>query len=37
MNAVIRALREKPPAPLPLDKASNETAVRQAYGPYTIE
>lgn len=35
--AVIRMLRDKPPAPLPLDKASNETAVRQAYGPYTIE
>lgn len=35
--AAIRMLREKPPAPLPFDKASNETAVRQAYGPYTVE
>jgi rubrerythrin len=34
--AIIRRLREKPPAPLPLDKASNQEAVRQAYGPYTV-
>ena len=34
--ALIRILREKPPAPLPLDKASNQEAVRQAYGPYTV-
>lgn len=35
--AVIRILRDKPPAPLPLDKASNQTVVRQALGPYTVE
>jgi rubrerythrin len=35
--AVIRLLRGRPPAPLPLDKASNEGAVRAAYGPYTVE
>ena len=34
--ALIRLLRDKPPAPLPLDKASNQEAVRQAYGPYTV-
>lgn len=35
--AMIRRLRDKPPAPLPLDKASNQGAVRSAYGPYTVE
>ena len=35
--ALIRFEREKPPAPLPLDKASNDQAVRSAYGPYTVE
>ena len=35
--AVIRLLRGRPPAPLPLDKASNQGAVRSAYGPYTVE
>lgn len=35
--AVIRMLRDKPPAPLPLDKASNQTVVRQKLGPYTVE
>jgi rubrerythrin len=35
--AVVRMLRDKPPAPLPLDKASNQQVVRQAYGPYTVE
>ena len=35
--AVIRMLRGKPPAPLPLDKASNQTVVRQALGPYTVD
>lgn len=35
--AVIRLIRDKPPAPLPLDKASNQQVVRQAYGPYTVE
>jgi rubrerythrin len=34
--ALIRLLRDKPPAPLPLDKASNQDAVRQRYGPYTV-
>jgi hypothetical protein len=36
-SAIIRTIRGKPPAPLPLDKASNQHVVRQAYGPYTIE
>ena len=35
--ATIRVLRDRPPAPLPLDKASNQTVVRQALGPYTVE
>ena len=35
--ALIRMLRDKPPAPLPLDKASNQQAVRSALGPYTVE
>lgn len=35
--AIVRMIRDRPPAPLPLDKASNEQVVRQAYGPYTIE
>ena len=35
--AIIRTIRDKPPAPLPLDKASNQQVVRQAYGPYTVE
>lgn len=35
--AIIRLLRDKPPAPLPLDKASNQTVVRQALGPYTVD
>jgi rubrerythrin len=35
--AIIRALRDKPPAPLPLDKSSNQQVVRQAYGPFTVE
>jgi rubrerythrin len=34
--ALIRILRDKPPAPLPLDKASNQDAVRQRFGPYTV-
>jgi rubrerythrin len=36
-SALIRMSRDKPPAPLPIDKASNQDAVRQAYGPYTVE
>ena len=36
-SAVVRMLRDRPPAPLPLDKASNQTVVRQALGPYTVE
>jgi rubrerythrin len=36
-SAVVRTIRGKPFAPLPLDKASNRTVVRQALGPYTIE
>ena len=35
--AVIRLMRDRPPAPLGLDKASNQTVVRQALGPYTVE
>ena len=35
--AIVRSIRDKPPAPLPLDKASNQQVVRQAYGPYTVE
>jgi rubrerythrin len=35
--AIIRSIRERPPAPLPLDKASNQQVVRQALGPYTVE
>ena len=35
--ALIRLVREKPPAPLPIDKASNQQAVRSAFGPYTVE
>ena len=35
-SALIRRLRDRPPAPLPLDKASNLQAVQQAYGPYTV-
>jgi rubrerythrin len=35
--SVIRQLRGRPPAPLPLDKASNQQVVRQALGPYTVE
>jgi rubrerythrin len=35
--ALIRLVRDKPPAPLPLDKASNQQAVRSAFGPYTVE
>ncbi len=36
-SALVRLARDKPPAPLPLDKASNPQAVRSAYGPYTVE
>ena len=35
--ALVRLVREKPPAPLPIDKASNQQAVRSAFGPYTVE
>ena len=35
--AIVRSIRDKPPAPLPLDKASNQQVVRQVLGPYTIE
>ena len=35
--ALIRLVRDKPPAPLPIDKASNQQAVRSAFGPYTVE
>jgi hypothetical protein len=35
-SALVRLLRDRPPAPLPLDKASNQQAVQQAYGPYTV-
>ena len=35
--ALVRLVREKPPAPLPLDKASNQQVVRAAIGPYTVE
>jgi rubrerythrin len=35
--ALVRFARDKPPAPLPLDKASNQQAVRAAYGPFTVE
>ena len=35
--ALVRLARDKPPAPLPLDKASNQQAVRQAIGPYTVD
>ena len=34
--ALVRIMRDKPPAPLPLDKASNQDAVRQRFGPYTV-
>lgn len=36
-SGLVRLERDKPPAPLPLDKASNQQAVRSAYGPYTVE
>ena len=35
--ALVRVARDKPPAPLPLDKASNQQVVRAAIGPYTVE
>jgi len=35
--SLVRMVREKPPAPLPIDKASTREAVRQAFGPYTVE
>jgi rubrerythrin len=35
--SLVRLQRAKPAAPLPLDKASNQDAVRQAIGPYTVE
>jgi rubrerythrin len=35
--ALVRSARDKPPAPLPLDKASNQEAVRSAFGAYTVE
>ena len=35
--ALIRVVRDKPPAPLPIDKASNQQAVRSSFGPYTVE
>jgi rubrerythrin len=35
--SIIRLIRDKPAAPLPLDKASNQQVVRQAIGPYTVE
>jgi rubrerythrin len=35
--ALVRTARDKPPAPLPIDKASNQQAVRSAFGPYTVE
>jgi rubrerythrin len=35
--ALVRLVRDKPPAPLPIDKASNQQAVRSAFGPYTVE
>ena len=35
--ALIRVARDKPPAPLQLDKASNTQAVRSAFGPFTVE
>ena len=35
--ALVRLVRDKPPAPLPLDKASNQQVVRAAIGPYTVE
>jgi hypothetical protein len=36
-SALIRLLRDKPPAPLALDKASIQGAVQQAIGPYTVD
>ena len=35
--ALIRLARDKPPAPLPLDKASIRGAVQQAIGPFTVD
>lgn len=35
--ALVRVARERSPAPLPLDKASNQQAVQQAIGPFTID
>lgn len=35
--ALIRLARDRPPAPLPLDKASNEDAVRSALAPYRAD
>ncbi len=35
--ALVRLARQKPPAPLAFDKASNQQSVRSAYGPYTVE
>ena len=35
--ALVRLVRETPPAPLPIDKASNQQAVRSAFGAYTVE
>jgi hypothetical protein len=34
--ATVRLLRDRPPAPLALDKASNEEAVRRVYTRYTV-
>lgn len=36
-SALIRLARDKPPAPLPLDKASIQGAVQQAIGPFTVD
>jgi hypothetical protein len=36
-SALIRLHRDKPPAPLPLDKASIQGAVQQRIGPYTVD
>ena len=36
-SALIRLARDKPPAPLPLDKASIRGAVQQAIGPFTVD
>jgi rubrerythrin len=36
-SALVRLARDKPPAPLPLDKASIQGSVQQAIGPYTVD